>query len=134
MYTIDQVLDGIGPGVRDAAYIEANLPDPQPYGERELTEEEFSELTNRIVNAATKNDVPVVESLTATAKALGLIICILGERPDVSVEKLMEFAQQAVADFTQQAIEFRSSQGRDVPVENRQQTPQRTRRNHAVRV
>ncbi len=117
LYIIDQVLDGIAPGVREAAYIAADLPDPQPHRDRELTEEEFSELTNRIVNAATKNNVPVTESVTATAKALGLIICLLGERPDVSVDKLIEFAQQAVADFTRQGIEFRSSQGRDVPVE-----------------
>ena len=117
LYIIDQVLDGIAPGVREAAYIAADLPDLQPYGDQELTEEEFSELTNRIVDAATKNNVPVTKSVTATAKALGLIICILGERPDVSVDKLIEFAQKAVADFTRQGIEFRSSQRQDVPVQ-----------------
>jgi hypothetical protein len=70
------------------------------------------------VNAATKNNVPVTDSVAATAKALGLIICILGERPEAaSAEKLIEFAQQAVATFTREAMAFRGSQGRDVPVE-----------------
>jgi hypothetical protein len=41
LYVIDQMLDAIAPGVREAAYTEANLPEPQPYGDRELTEEEF---------------------------------------------------------------------------------------------
>jgi hypothetical protein len=109
---IDQILDGVAPGVREAAYIAADLPDPQPRGDRELTAEEFVELTNRIVNAATKNNVPVSDAVTATAKALGLIICILGERPDVSVDQLIEHAQEAVASFTRQAMEFRGSQGR----------------------
>jgi hypothetical protein len=110
LYIIDQILDGIASGVREAAYIAADLPDPQPYGDRELTAEEFVELTNRIVNAATKNNVPVTEAVTATAKALGLIICILAERPDVSVDKMIEFAQEAVATFTREGIAFRKSQ------------------------
>jgi hypothetical protein len=116
LYIIDQILDGIAPGVREAAYIEANLPDPQPYGDRELTAEEFVELTNRIVNAATKNNVPVTDSVAATAKALGLIICILGERPDVSVDQGIKIAQEAVESYTREAIAFRKSQGEARPV------------------
>jgi hypothetical protein len=75
--------------------------------DRELTEEEFGELTNRIVNAATKNDVPVADSLAATAKALGAIICILAERSNVSVDQLIQFAQEAVATYTREAMAFR---------------------------
>ena len=81
-----------------------------------MTAEEFSELTNRIVNAATKNDAPLSDSVAATAKALGAIICILGERPDVSVDELIGYAQEAVGTFTREAVAFRSSQGtRTVP-------------------
>lgn len=112
LYLIDQILDAIAPGVREAAYIAADLPDPQPRGDRELTAEEFIELTNRIVNAATKNDVPVTDAVAATAKALGVIICILGERPEYSVDELIEYSQKAVATFAREAMAFRSSQGR----------------------
>ena len=56
-YIMEQVFGTITDGVREAAYMAANLPEPEPYGERDLTEEEFNELTNRVVNAATQNNV-----------------------------------------------------------------------------
>jgi hypothetical protein len=72
LYVLDQVLDAVGPGVREAAYIAANLPVVPPHDEeRDLTEEEFSALTNRIINAATKNNMPVGDALSATVKAAG---------------------------------------------------------------
>jgi hypothetical protein len=110
LYIIDQILDGIAPGVREAAYIAADLPDPRPCGNRELTAEEFVELTYRIVNAATKNDVPETDSVAATAKALGHIICfVLAERPEISEDEMIKHAQEAVANFARQAIEYRKS-------------------------
>jgi hypothetical protein len=88
-YVLDQVLDAICPGVREAAYIAADLPKPSRHEEgRNLTDDEFNALTTRILNEATKNNTPVGDALTATAKALGLMISILHERPGVSSENL----------------------------------------------
>jgi hypothetical protein len=71
-YVLDEVLNAVWPGVREAAYMEANLPAPDPYDEeRELTSEEFHQLTLRIINAATQANVPVSDALSATAKAMG---------------------------------------------------------------
>ncbi len=63
-YIMDQLIDAISPGVREAAYIAADLPEPEPYGDSDLTEEEFRELTSRILNAATQNNVPITELVT----------------------------------------------------------------------
>jgi hypothetical protein len=88
----------------------ANLPAPDPYDEEgELTSEEFHQLTLRIINAATQGNVPVSDALSATAKAMGAIICILAERPGISAEDLIKFSQRAVAEFTQDAITKRAS-------------------------
>jgi|tagenome__1003787_1003787.scaffolds.fasta_scaffold20962038_2 hypothetical protein len=109
-YVIDQVLDAVGPGVREAAYIAANLPSVPPHDEaRDLTEEEFSALTNRILNEATKNNTPL-GALSATAKAVGVMISILAKRPNISAEDLIQFSQNAVAEFARNALEFRASQ------------------------
>jgi hypothetical protein len=111
LYVLDQVLDAVGPGVREAAYIAANLPAVPPHDEeRDLTEEEFSALTNRIINAATKNNMPVGDALSATVKAAGVMISILAERPNISAEDLIQFSQNAVAEFARNALEFRASQ------------------------
>jgi hypothetical protein len=110
-YVIDEVLNAVCPGVREAAYMAANLPAPAPYDEeRQLTSEEFHQLTLRIINAATQGNVPVSDALSATAKAMGAIICILAERPGISAEDLVKFSQRAVAEFTQDAMTERTSQ------------------------
>jgi hypothetical protein len=68
LYLLDQILDGVCPGVRKAAYVAANLPPPPQNDEgKELTNEEFNALTMRILNEATKNNTPVGDALTATA-------------------------------------------------------------------
>ena len=111
-YAMDEVLNGVCPGVREAAYMAANLPEPNSYDEGgDLTSEEFHELTLRIINAATKSNVPVSDAISATAKAMGAMICILAERPGTSVEDLIKWSQQAIAEFTQHAIAQRAAQG-----------------------
>jgi hypothetical protein len=108
LYVMDQVLDGVCPGVREAAYIAADLSPPQQNDEgKDLTTEEFSALTTRIINEATKNNTPVGDALSATAKALGVMISILAERPGMSAEELVKFSQNAVAEFAREAITFR---------------------------
>jgi hypothetical protein len=110
-YVIDELLNEVCPGVRKAAYMAANLPEPDPYDEgRDLTSEEFHQLTLRIINAATKGNVPVSDAISATAKAMGDIICILAERPGNSAENLVKWGQQAIAEFTQHAIAERAAQ------------------------
>jgi hypothetical protein len=53
-HMIDEMLNALCPGVREAAYIAANLPDPAPFDEgRDLTSEEFHQLTLRIINEQT---------------------------------------------------------------------------------
>jgi hypothetical protein len=107
LYVIDQLLDGVCPGVREAAYMAADLPSrPQNDEGKDLTSEEFNALTTRIINEATKNNTPVGDALSATAKALGVQISILAERPNASAEELIKFSQNAVADFAQEAIAY----------------------------
>jgi len=107
-HVIDQTLDAVIPGVREAAYIAADLPSPPESIEGEgLSEEQFRALTMRIVNEASKNNVPVGDSVTATAKALGILISVLSERPGVSADELIKASQDAVREFTRDAIDFR---------------------------
>ena len=55
-------------------------------------------MTLRVINAATKGNAPVGDALSATAKAMGAMICILSERPGTSAQDLVKFSQQAVAE------------------------------------
>jgi hypothetical protein len=110
---LDQMLDAICPGVREAAYIEADLPSPPQNEEgRDLTEDEFVGLTSRIINEATKNNTPATDGITATAKAIGVMISTLAQRPNVSAEELIKFSQNAVAEFAQAALDYYASQKR----------------------
>jgi hypothetical protein len=113
LYVIDQMLDALCPGVRDAAYMAADLPTPplNEEGKEDLTEQEFNTLTTRIINTATKNNIPVHDALCATAKAMGAMICILAERPDISLNDLVKCSQQAIPQFTQDAIATRVAKG-----------------------
>ena len=106
-YIMEQALEAVTPGVREAAYTAANLPAPEPYGEGDLTEDQFRELTNRIMNAATRDNVPVTDAMTATARALGIILCLVGERQGDDVERLIVFSQDAIRQFTKEAISVR---------------------------
>jgi hypothetical protein len=113
LYKLDQMLDAIGPGVREAAYIAADLPSPPQNEEgRDLTGDEFTGLTTRILNEATKNNTRVNDGITATAKAIGIMISILAERSGVSAsaEELIKFSQDAVAEYARAAVDFVASQ------------------------
>jgi hypothetical protein len=105
-YVIDQVLDGVCPGLRKAAYLAADLPAPRQRDRTEkLTTEEFNGLTMRILNEATKNNIPPGDALGATAKALGVQISTLAER-GVPEEELIKLSQDAIADFARDAIAY----------------------------
>jgi hypothetical protein len=67
-------------------------------------------LATRILNEATKNNTPVGDALSATAKAVGLMIGnIAAEQPGVSVDDLIKFSQNGVAEFAREAIAYRAS-------------------------
>jgi hypothetical protein len=105
-HVIDQVLDSVCPGVREAAYMAADLPAPTQHNEsEELTNDDFNALTMRIVNEASKNNIPVGDALSATAKALGVQISVLVQRGN-SAEELIEFSRSAVAGFARDAISY----------------------------
>jgi hypothetical protein len=71
--------------------------------------EQFQGLATRILNEATKNNTPASDALSATAKAVGLMIGnIAAEQPGVSAEELIKFSQNAVAEFVQEAIRYRA--------------------------
>jgi hypothetical protein len=111
-YWIDELLDEARICAREEAYRAANLPKPDPYDEgqgRDLTSEEFNQLTLRIINAAIESNAPVSDMISATAKAMGSLICILSERQGTSAENLLKWSQQAVAEFTQDAITKRAA-------------------------
>ena len=110
LYTMDQILDRICPGVREAAYIAANLPvPPQVWADRDLTTEEFNGLTTRLINEATKNNISVNDALSATAKALGSLICFFAEREGISAEDLIKLSHDAVEQFAGEAMAFRAN-------------------------
>jgi hypothetical protein len=112
-YVIDELLDEVRICVREEAYRAANLPKPEPFDEgqgRDLTSEEFNQLTLRIINAATESNAPLSDMISATAKAMGSLICILAERPGTSAENLIKLMQKAIAEFTQEAIAQRAGQ------------------------
>jgi hypothetical protein len=111
-YWIDEMLDEARIIMREQAYRAANLPSqPEQHEERELTSEEFQALTLRITNAATKeHNIPVTDVLAATAMALGRMICVFSERRGASAEGWLKWAQQAVAEATQDALTQRASE------------------------
>jgi hypothetical protein len=85
-----------------------NAPSPQQQGsEREpLTEQEFKDRTIRIINTAVASNTPVNDALTATAKALGVMIAVTARRDGVSYDELLKCAQEAVGSFAEEARRF----------------------------
>ena len=69
-----------------------------------FTVEQFNDLTGRILNETTKNDTPIDAALSAIARALGLMISILAQRPGVSVEQLTKLSQDGVAEYARDAL------------------------------
>jgi hypothetical protein len=102
--SIIELLDTTFEGAREHAYIALGLP-PENESATELTEQQFNELTNRIVRAATLKTIPN-DAICAMAKALGVLISFSARRDGASVEKLVEFSQGAVAQFSQEAVAF----------------------------
>src|SRR5262245_20702771 len=84
-------------------------PDSPPAGRR-LTDEELDARTTRIIAEAMKIGTSIGDSLAATAKALGAMISMVSERSGVSAQELVEHAQHAIAQFTEDALARRKVQ------------------------
>jgi hypothetical protein len=70
---------------------------------RDLPEKQFAALAGRILDVAVK-DTTANDAITATAKALGSIIGITAKRPDVSLDELLKFANEAVEEYARAAL------------------------------
>ncbi len=107
LFAISQILERVSIAVRDEAHDAARvgiLPHEQ---DGNLTAEQFNDIAHRVLKEAIRHDPPLSDALAATAKALGAIISILAERPDMSADELIAFSQNAVAEFARDALSNR---------------------------
>ena len=91
--------------VRDGAREQAELALGLPTNNEqaiELSGDQFNELANRIIKTATLRTIPN-DAITATAKALGVLIAFTARREGVAHDELLRFSQDAVADFARDA-------------------------------
>ena len=86
------------------AKAKADATDDPALKAENFTVEQFNDLTGRILNEATKNDTPIDAALSAIARALGLMISILAQRPGVSVEQFIKLSQDGVAEYARDAL------------------------------
>jgi hypothetical protein len=99
--TIEELLDVVGDGAREQAELALGLPTNNEQA-TELTGDQFNDLVNRILKAATLRTIPN-DAITATAKALGLLVAFTARREGVSYDDLLRFSQDAIADFARDA-------------------------------
>ena len=64
-----------------------------------LTSDEFNDHAMRIVNTATADGILATDGISATCKALGVLVAVAAKREGVSFEDLLKFAVEAVSDF-----------------------------------
>jgi hypothetical protein len=100
--TLDEMLDMVCQSVREMARIAANPPPDAPNDDADLTEQEFAQLTMRIIHTAT-HDATSTDAMAATAKALGLLIAITARRPGVGFDETLRWGQNAVVGFAREA-------------------------------
>jgi hypothetical protein len=101
--TIDEMLDMTCETVREMARYTAKPSSDVPKEPGDLTEQEFAQLTMRLVHIAT-NDTTATDAMTATAKALGLLIATFARRPNVaSFDEILRYGQNGRIAFARQA-------------------------------
>ena len=96
---IDEILHLVCKGVRDQAYTTAGI---SPENAKQLSGEGFNELATRIIDVAAANTIPN-DAICATAKALGVLVASTAQHKGCSQDELLKFAQEAVAQFAQDA-------------------------------
>ena len=100
--TIDEMLDMVCQSVRDTGRVAANPSPLAPKGAGDLTEQEFAQLTMRIIHTAT-HDATLTDATAATAKALGVLIATVARRPGIHFDETLRWGQNAVVAFAQDA-------------------------------
>ena len=102
--TIDEMLEMVCQSVREMAHIAANPSPEAPNGDADLSEQEFAQLTMRIIYIAT-HDAPLTDAMSATARALGVLITNMARRPGVGFDETLRCSQNALVAFARQAHE-----------------------------
>jgi hypothetical protein len=100
--TIDEMLDMACQSVREMARVVANPSPDAPKGDAALTEQEFAQLTMRIIHTATHAATPT-DAMAATAKALGVLIATMARRPGVRFDETLRLGQHAVVGYARDA-------------------------------
>jgi hypothetical protein len=101
---MEETLEMVFEGAREHAYLTAGLPLGNEDA-KELAEEDFKDLTSRIITTATRKTQPN-DAIAAITKALGVLIAFTARRPgaECSAEELLAFCQKAVAECTLDAL------------------------------
>jgi len=98
---VEEVLDWARDAAREQAEIALGLPTNNEQA-TELSGDHFSDLANRIIKMATLRTIPN-DAITATAKALGVLVALTARREGVSYDELLRFSQDAIGDFARDA-------------------------------
>jgi hypothetical protein len=110
---LENLLGNACESVREHAYIAA--PKTSPREVKELNDQQFDDLASRIVNTATTN-VTAADSIAATAKALGTLAASIVHfrRVNRTLEDVIAYSQNAVAEFARDAMTRLKSQGSSI--------------------
>ena len=101
--TIDEMLDITCETVREMARYTANPSSDAPKEPGDLTEQEFKQLTMRLIHIAT-NDTTATDAMAATALALGMLIATFARRTNVaSFDEILRWGQNSLIAFARQA-------------------------------
>ncbi len=99
--SLEDLLDTARDAAREQAENALGLPTNNEQA-TELSGDQFSELVNRIMKTATLRTIPN-DAISATAKALGVLVAFTARREGVSHDELLRFSQDAIAEFAQDA-------------------------------
>jgi hypothetical protein len=99
--SIEEVLDTVCDGAREQAELALGRPTNNEQA-TELSGDQFNDLANRIINTATLRTIPN-DAISATAKALGVLVAFTARREGVSHDELLRFSQDAIAEFARDA-------------------------------
>jgi hypothetical protein len=101
--TIDEISDMVCQSVREMAHVAANPQSPDaPKDGADLTEQEFAQLTIRIIYTAT-HGATLTDATAATARALGVLIANMARRPGVGFDETLRWAQNDLVAFAREA-------------------------------
>jgi hypothetical protein len=103
--TLNDVLDVVTNTVREEANIAMGNP-PHFDDGSDLTEHQFTALTQKLIRTAIANGTPHHDAITALAKALGIMATFTARRSGRSIEELVVGSQQAVETFAHHAETF----------------------------